>query len=302
LEIKQKNRFVDNGDGTVTDIESSLIWTKGDSWLDLERYITWAEAQEYVQKKNDEKLSGYSDWRVPNAKEAKTLYVYESINTDKDGCEVHIDKSFSSGCGYTTWTSETRAAKQAMGFDFRDDYEYWLDKDHDSSSSNVRLVRSAGAENSMLISVDDGQGGVEEISRFVDNRDGTISDLQTNLMWVKLDSLLELDKWVSWDEAKVYVKELCRNKFAKFTDWRMPTKKEALSIYCPGHANTDVYGDTVYLPKLFPAGCGVTTWTRTLNKNDEHLAMRVFYYNGDFKWYKRGLRSHGVRPVRLIKG
>ncbi len=302
MEITQKNRFVDNGDGTVTDVESSLMWSKGDSWLELQQYITWVEAQDFVQGKNKEKFAGYSDWRVPNAKEAKTLYVYESINTDKDGCEVHIDKSFSSGCGYTTWTSETRAAKQAMGFDFRDDYEYWLDKDHDSSSSNVRLVRSVGAENAMLITVDDGQGGVEEISRFVDNRDGTISDLQTNLMWSKLDSLLELDKWVSWDEAKVYVKELCRNKFAKFEDWRMPTKKEALSIYCPGHPTTDVYGDTVYLPEVFPAGCGVTTWTRTLNKNDERLAMRVFYYNGDFKWYKRGLRSHGIRPVRPIKG
>ena len=302
MEITQKNRFVDNGDGTVTDVDSSLMWIKGDSWLELERYITWVEGQEFVIDKNKEKFAGYSDWRVPSAKEAKTLYVYESINTDKDGCEVHIDKSFSSGCGYTTWTSEIRAAKQAMGFDFRDDYEYWLDKDHDSSSSNVRLVRSVGAENMMTITVDDGQGGVEEISRFVDNRDGTISDLQTNLMWSKLDSLIELDKWVSWDEAKVYVKELCRNKFAKYNDWRMPTRQEALSLYCPGHATTDVYGDTVYLPQVFPAGCGVTTWTRTLNKSDDRLAMRVFYYNGDFKWYKRGLRSHGIRPVRPIKG
>jgi len=302
LEITQINRFIDNGDGTVTDIESSLMWTKGDSWLELEQYITWVEAQDFVKEKNKEKFAGYSDWRVPNAKEAKTLYVYESINTDKDGCEVHIDNSFSSGCGYTTWTSETRAAKQAMGFDFRDDYEYWLDKDHDSSSSNVRLVRSVGAESSMVIKVDDGQGGFEEVSRFEDNRDGTISDLQTKLMWAKLDSLLELDKWVSWEEAKVYVKELSRNKFAKFDDWRMPTKKEALTLYFPGQATTDVYGDTVFLPEVFPAGCGVTTWTRTLNKNDERLAMRVFYYNGDFKWYKRGLRSHGIRPVRSIKG
>ena len=301
MEIKQKSRFVDNGDGTVTDLESSLMWTKGDSWLELERYITWVEAQDFAQVKNTKKFAGYGDWRVPNAKDAKTLYVYESINTDKDGCEVHIDKSFASGCGFTTWTSETRAAKQALGFDFRDDYEYWLDKDFDSSSSNVRLVRNIGAESSMVVLVEDGEGGFEEVSRFTSNKNDTVSDLQTGLMWKKHDSLLELDKWLSWDEAKVYVKELNRNKFAKFQDWRMPTKKEAVTIYCPSNACTDVYGDTVYLPEAFPAGCGVTTWTRTLNKNDDRMAMRVFYYNGDFKWYKRGLRSHGVRPVRNIK-
>ena len=90
-------------------------------------------------------------------------------------------------------------------------------------------------------------------------------------------------------------------KFAKYTDWKMPTRKQAMTIYDPSNPNTDVYGDTVYLPKAFPAGAGATTWTRTINKTYPALAMRFFYYNGDYKWHKRGLRSHGVRPVRIFK-
>ena len=62
MEITQKNRFVDNGNGTVTDVDSSLMWIKGDSWLELERYITWVEGQEFVIDKNKEKFSQGLNW------------------------------------------------------------------------------------------------------------------------------------------------------------------------------------------------------------------------------------------------
>ena len=63
----------------------------------------------------------------------------------------------------------------------------------------------------------------------------------------------------------------------------------------------DKYGDTVYLPKEFNPGCGQTSWTKTLSKTDDSLAMRFNFYNGDYKWNKKGLKSHGVRAVRSIK-
>jgi len=69
---------------------------------------------------------------------------------------------------------------------------------------------------------------------FVDNGDGTITDLHTNLMWeTKSDdgSLHDKDKLYSWDTAfTVHVAELNRSNFAGYGDWRVPNVKELLSI------------------------------------------------------------------------
>ena len=70
------------------------------------------------------------------------------------------------------------------------------------------------------------------------------------------------------------------------------------SIYDAGNPLTDTYGDIVFIANAFPPGCGLTCWTRTLKRSDQTLAMRFHFYNGDYKWHKKGLRSHGVRAVR----
>ncbi|MCF8721368.1 Lcl C-terminal domain-containing protein [Nitrospina gracilis] len=289
-ETKTKVRFVDNGDGTVTDTRKNRMWLKDDSWVEKGHLISWWQSQEFLQEKNEQKFAGYQDWRIPNAHEAKELYDPELSNTDMEGCEVHIDPVFTSGCGYTTWTTETRGAKAAMGYDFRADYEYWLAKENIGFPSAVRLVRIVGDENKM-----------PDEERYADNGNGTITDQEMKLMWKKDDSYLDLDKWVSWDEAKTFVLELNKEEFAGHTDWRMPTRKEAQSIHRPGNPVTDTYGDTLYIPSIFSPGAGQTSWTKTLHKTDPTVAIRFNYFSGDYKFHKKGLRSHGVRPVRDLK-
>ncbi|MBI4384678.1 MAG: DUF1566 domain-containing protein [Nitrospinae bacterium] len=284
-------RFVDNGDGTVTDLLTGLMWMKNDTWLELGRLVTWHQGQEYAAKMSERKFAGHRNWRLPTGTEARELFDPEFSNTDREGVEIHLDPVFPSGCGHTTWTSETRGAKAAMGYDYRADYEYWLAKENDGFPSGARLVRH----------LQTAQDLEREENRFVDNGDGTVSDLETGLMWKKSDSYLDLDKWVTWAEAKTYCLELNKQYFAKREDWRLPTRKEAMTIYDPNHPTTDAYGDTVYLYKVFPPGAGITTWTKTLSKSDKTLAMRFHYYNGDYKWHKQGLRSHGVRAVRTFK-
>jgi len=67
-----KNDFVDNGDGTVTDKATGLMWAKDDSGY----CMNWKEALEYVQKMNEQSYLGYSDWRLPNAKELQSIVDY----------------------------------------------------------------------------------------------------------------------------------------------------------------------------------------------------------------------------------
>ena len=51
-------RFVDNGDGTVTDTRRQLMWQKGDNGKE----VTFEQAQEYCRNL---RLGGHADWRLP---------------------------------------------------------------------------------------------------------------------------------------------------------------------------------------------------------------------------------------------
>jgi len=67
-----ENDFTDNGNGTITDEATSLVWDINDSGEGL----NWEEALAWVDQKNQENYLGYSDWRLPNAKEMQSILDY----------------------------------------------------------------------------------------------------------------------------------------------------------------------------------------------------------------------------------
>jgi hypothetical protein len=64
-----KNNFIDNGDGTITDLSSGLMWQQRDS----QEALDWKGALQYADKLE---LAGFDDWRVPNAKELQSIVDY----------------------------------------------------------------------------------------------------------------------------------------------------------------------------------------------------------------------------------
>lgn len=66
------NDFVDNGDGTVTDQATGLMWMQGDSGEGLD----WEDALAWVEQRNAEDYLGHNDWRLPNAKELQGIVDY----------------------------------------------------------------------------------------------------------------------------------------------------------------------------------------------------------------------------------
>lgn len=66
------NDFTNNGDGTITDSATGLMWMQADSGAEM----NWEDALAYAQTKNGESYLGYSDWRLPNAKELQSLVDY----------------------------------------------------------------------------------------------------------------------------------------------------------------------------------------------------------------------------------
>lgn len=83
--------WVDNGDGTVSDLATGLMWRQcsvGQTWsngscLGDPEGLNWQEALAYA---HGNQFAGYSDWRLPNLKELSSLTeracVRPAINED----------------------------------------------------------------------------------------------------------------------------------------------------------------------------------------------------------------------------
>ncbi len=74
------NDLVDNGDGTITDSATGLMWSQDDSGDGISTGprsgMTWVDALAWVVQKNNESYLGYNDWRLPNAKEMQSIVDY----------------------------------------------------------------------------------------------------------------------------------------------------------------------------------------------------------------------------------
>jgi len=69
--------FTNNGDGTVTDHNTGLIWQQQDD----ETKRTWSDAGTYCSNLS---LGGYSDWRLPEAYELQTIVDFGTFNPSID--------------------------------------------------------------------------------------------------------------------------------------------------------------------------------------------------------------------------
>ena len=100
--------FVDNGNGTVTDPNTGLVWKKTDAWLDTHKFYTWQAHRDYVNEANKEKFAGYDNWRIPSKSEAVTLVDKTGSKQceDKNGTMFPIDPIFDAGCVSNTWIIE----------------------------------------------------------------------------------------------------------------------------------------------------------------------------------------------------
>ncbi|MEM8535406.1 MAG: DUF1566 domain-containing protein, partial [Chloroflexota bacterium] len=66
------NDFADNGDGTITDNATGLMWLQADNGegVDWQSALAYADGFSYA---------GYDDWRVPNVKELQSIVDYSGV-------------------------------------------------------------------------------------------------------------------------------------------------------------------------------------------------------------------------------
>lgn len=81
---------------------------------------------------------------------------------------------------------------------------------------------------------------------YVNNEDGTVSDLKTGLMWMRSYDIRE-----NVLEVKQYAEQLNQKKFAGYDDWRIPTLDELASLVEPKPSGKLDSGRQSYMDPIF---------------------------------------------------
>lgn len=225
-----QNSFTDNGDKTVTDNNTGLMWQQTPDF----KHHSYEGAIAYCGSLN---VAGYSDWRLPRIKELYSIADFngeivdprdETKNTpyiDTQYFDFQYDKRMAYIGQYWSITKytlgplhDTQNVDAAFGFNFADGhikgyetgYEFASKKQGVFAPGNfVRCVR--------------GEENVYGVNHFVDNQDGTVTDEATGLMWQQADD----GSRRNWQDALSYAEN---STFAGYSDWRLPNIKELQSI------------------------------------------------------------------------
>lgn len=105
----------DNGDGTVTDPITGLMWAAENNGGET----SWPDAKLYCE---NYKVGGYTDWRMPTQDELASLYI-KAGKYQKYPALITLKGSFLSGNG-RIWASDVRGSEAAL-FDFNNGDRRW---------------------------------------------------------------------------------------------------------------------------------------------------------------------------------
>ena len=111
-----EDRFIVNGDGTVTDLKLQVMWAQHDNQSD----ILWKQAQSWTQFTfADTVAQKHDDWRLPTIKELQSLYLESTQQKGYEadcGLRVNIIPEIRISC-ILIWASET-ALGLPLAFNF----------------------------------------------------------------------------------------------------------------------------------------------------------------------------------------
>jgi len=133
------SRFIDNGNDTITDSQTSLTWFKKDSRQLMGKWIHLEKAIKFADEKNTENFGGFNDWRVPKLEDIKTIFDKSFSQRDFGNTEIHIPTEFEPKCADCTWT-DTVNDDRAMLFSLVKGRSSWINKFGEGPFA-VRLVR-----------------------------------------------------------------------------------------------------------------------------------------------------------------
>jgi Protein of unknown function (DUF1566)/Domain of unknown function (DUF4214) len=305
--------FTSNGDGTVSDNVTGLIWqsspdTDGDGSIDADDKMTQSAAESYCSSLV---LANQSDWRLPDIKAMYSLIDFRGedvsgiTDDDTSGATPFIDTNY-----FSFAYGDTSAGERII------DVQY--------ASTTLYVSTTMNGDETMFgVNLADGRikgygitaiGGSEKTfsvqccrsndtygtNSFTDNIDQTISDSATGLMWEKNDSQSTMD----WEDAVTQC-ESCTT--GNYTDWRLPNAKELQGIVdytrspdtSRSAAINAVFNATSFINEKGETDWGFY-WTSTTHKGTNSSENAVYVSFGRALGYMNGqwLDVHGAGAQR----
>ncbi len=135
-------RYQIGNDGTVTDLNTHLMWQIcpiGLSGKDCANgkaaKMNWQQALLYAEEQRGKKLAGYNDWRLPTIKELRTL---SNRQCNYPAVNIH---AFPNTPSYWYWSISPVISDGAYAWGIASDYGYdsWSNK---LNKGLIRLVRT----------------------------------------------------------------------------------------------------------------------------------------------------------------
>ena len=260
------NDFIDNGDGTITDRVTGLMWGKECS----SKLYQYNRAEKYISGLNNKEFAGYNDWRIPTLEELCSLLERRKnekglhlsplfddkqslyLNLDRPGgrhnmeaCAIYHAIDFKTGVISEVATSDDLPWCHTKKF-YLKAVRTSKKKQRTESTKEVKEVKNGEIQKIKLRDIQRVLSPhkikkmiklhnfyVKKINEegdfpndFIDNGDGTITDRVTGLMWGKECS----SKLYQYYKAEKYISGLNNNEFAGYNDWRIPTLEELCSL------------------------------------------------------------------------
>jgi len=226
--------YRDNGDGTVTDLVTGLMWQR-----DPGEKRTCVEAEGGASAC---RTGGHRDWRLPTVKELYSLILFSGEDIDPHATDTSGLKPFMDARHFRFAYGDPAKGERAIDSQFATSTEYvgtTMRGNRTMFGVNFADGRIKGYP------VDRGRRGVPRYhvlyvrgnaaygrNDFRDNGDGTVTDRATGLTWAKVDSGHlgagpRGDGRLDWEEALAWAEGL---GYAGRSDWRLPNAKELQSI------------------------------------------------------------------------
>ncbi|PIP72395.1 MAG: hypothetical protein COW89_06645 [Nitrospinae bacterium CG22_combo_CG10-13_8_21_14_all_47_10] len=112
-------RFIEGDSDTVIDAAKRLVWLKKDTWQLAGKWMNQLQVKEFAETMNRKRFAGFSNWRLPTANEAQSLFDKTQQNSDHMGQVVYLSGLFQPGCGFLCWTGDVRHKVQGVRLSFR---------------------------------------------------------------------------------------------------------------------------------------------------------------------------------------
>jgi len=279
-------RFTDNGDGTITDNLSGLIWLQNTQCIGRKK---WLDALDAVNALADESCgltdgSVAGDWRMPNYLELisiANLGVANSIAWFTDFGFINLQ-----AYGYWSSTSSSQMYSSAFSYQFRDrfggisgkssSYQTWPVKG--VSTGPARIWRTGQTDcydaSSVVPCAGTGQDGEYQAgephpdTRFVDNTDGTVTDNLTGLIWLQNTDCFGLRVWEdALSDANSLANGACGlTDGSAAGDWRLPNTLEIVSLTDFSQTPTMLTTGHPFTNVTFKMHWASTTWMALSNR------------------------------------